>query len=637
LFKNFSIQSKLFAIIWSTLLLALIFSSMAFITYDRHRSKLILGADTQALGHVLAARSAAALAFRDKKAAQENLAALEINLNLEQACLYDNKRQLFTQYQSQPNLNCSKILKQQSLDQELGKVIYKESSLQYGQAVIFKGHQFGTLLLQANYQQINARQVQFTKAAIFILLGCSLLGYLLTASLQRFITKPIKELANLSRQVRFLGDYSLRAKQYSNDETGLLVDSFNNMLNQIQQTHWQMEDLVAEMKSQSKKSQVQATDAKSQTQAVRQFFAGASHDLKQPLNAIGLFSEILQNQELRAESKNVVTKLQQASTNLNNLFTELLDNEKIEERLESVQLQNCTLDELITRLVFEFEPLAQDKGIALKTKITGQQQVCTDLHLIERMLRNLVSNAIRYTSQGGILITLRRKTEHLSLQVWDTGQGIPYEKQDAIFDQYVQLNNPNNETSKGFGLGLSIVKRLSKILNHPISLKSVPNKGTCFSLQVPIAKVIATQASSKAVTEPDATINLNPFTGKLALIIDDEIACLEALEMQLSLWHLEVEMAQNTSDTLEAVEEYGVVPDIIICDYHLGKHDTGLELLEALKPKLTKATPVLIISAHANESMLEEFKAQGYVFISKPIKAAKLKAAIGTLLYKCDI
>lgn len=642
MFKNLSIQSKLFAIIWSTLLLALIFSSVAFITYDRHRSKLILGADTQALGHVLAARSAAALAFRDKKAAQENLNALDINLSLEQACLYNNKQVLFTQYQSKEDLTCPTLIKKTFIDKnelqpEPSKVIYQESSLQYSQAVIFKSHQFGTLLLQANYQQINERQAQFTKVAIIILLGCSLLGYLLTASLQRFITKPIKELASLSREVRFLGDYSLRAKQHSNDETGQLVDSFNNMLNQIQQTHWQMEDLVAEMKSQSQKSQLQATDAQSQTQAVRQFFAGASHDLKQPLNAIGLFSEILQSQALGPESKAVLTKLQQANSNLNELFAELLDNEKIESRLEAVQVQNCILDELITKLLLEFEPLAQDKGITLKSKISTRCQVTTDLHLLERILRNLLSNAIRYTQQGGILITLRRQSKHALLQIWDTGQGIPYEKQDAIFDQYVQLNNPKHETSKGFGLGLSIVRRLSKVLKHPINLKSVPNKGTCFSLQVCLTKIEESpKPENKANTQADNRLELNPFLGKKALIIDDEMISLEALEMQLSLWQLEVEMAQNSLEALEAVEEYGVEPDIIICDYHLGKNETGLELLQALGPKLKKITPVLMISAHANETMLNEFKKQGYVFISKPMKAAKLKAAIGTLLYKCD-
>jgi two-component system, sensor histidine kinase len=246
--------------------------------------------------------------------------------------------------------------------------------------------------------------------------------------------------------------------------------------------------------------------------------------------------------------------------------------------------------------------------------------------LMERVLRNLVSNAIRYTDQGRVVIGCRRRGDAVSVQVWDTGRGIPSDQQERVFQEYYQIGNPERDRTRGLGLGLAIVRRLTDILQCRLDLCSEPGRGSCFAVTLPV--------SHEMVDETDLADEApaGALTRGLVIVVDDEVAILDAMYALLTKWGHNVVAAASGDAAVARLADVPVRPDLIICDYRLRAAENGIEVIERLRSEYNALIPAMLITGDTAADRLAEAKASGLLLLHKPVSNSKLRAAIANLI-----
>ena len=355
------------------------------------------------------------------------------------------------------------------------------------------------------------------------------------------------------------------------------------------------------------------------------FLAAASHDLLQPLNAARLFLSSLAERPQSLDNAKIIDRVETSLKSVENLLEELLDISKLDAGGFVTHIEDFAINNLLHELTLQFAALAKERNVDISF-IESQKFVKSDIKLLRRILQNFLSNAIRYTPNGGkVLIGCRLRGDSLRIEVWDTGQGIPEEKQKIIFGEFQQLANTDN-LSTGLGLGLAIVDRVSKILNHKITLKSQVNKGSMFAITVPIGEAVFDLAIKTKVSKPIS----DKLTDAKVLCIDNDQNILDAMTELLSLWQCDVRTASNGSDWKDALN--GIAPDIILADIHLGISISGLDVVEEIFSNLGRAIPTIVISADQSEKMMLEASRKGYSILAKPVKPAALRALMTRLL-----
>lgn len=357
-----------------------------------------------------------------------------------------------------------------------------------------------------------------------------------------------------------------------------------------------------------------------------QFLAAASHDLMQPLNAASLFASALsqktKDSTLQQLSENVVLSLQAADA----LINSMLETSRLDAGVVAPKLEVFRLSDLFNQLDREFTALADQRGIAFSVAAT-RQAVFSDPHLLRRILQNFLSNAIRYTSSGGVLLGCRRRGNVLRIEVWDTGPGIPKDKQQEIFQEFRRLKSPEyDKTEKGLGLGLAIAERISRLLNHPIQLRSWLRRGSVFSVDVPMGELTL---KLPAYSQSDA-VNFNSFTGTHVLCIDNEPSVLSGMAALLEGWGCIVCAATDESTALQYLQRH--MPDLVIADYQLDEGVTGLQVVESLNLAASRELPVIMITANNTEDIRRLTEGRGHLFMAKPVKPARLRALMSSLL-----
>ncbi|RVU44639.1 hybrid sensor histidine kinase/response regulator [Rubrivivax rivuli] len=374
--------------------------------------------------------------------------------------------------------------------------------------------------------------------------------------------------------------------------------------------------------------------AEAANRAKTQFFAAASHDLRQPLHAMGLFAEALRQRSHDPEVASLVNSINESVDALEGLFGELLDITRIDTGGVDVNPAPVRLRELFQRLRLHFEPVAFEKGLMLSFR--GEGLVAhADPVLLERVLRNLVSNAIRYTDDGGVLVSarLRQRPEgpRLLVQVWDSGIGISEASLPRIWEEFFQAqsNRPlEAHQRKGLGLGLAIVKRLSVLMEAPISVRSRQGHGTVFSLEVPVGK--APRGSIEAAPAgPKMPIGLT-LEGRFIVVVEDEAAVREGLVVLLQAWGARV----AAFDTVEALEAWlaspgAEPPDLQLVDYRLPQGRTGIDALVALRARWAgRRLPAIVITGSSLGGHEDEAVTHDYHLLIKPVLPNKLRAMI---------
>jgi signal transduction histidine kinase/CheY-like chemotaxis protein len=417
--------------------------------------------------------------------------------------------------------------------------------------------------------------------------------------------------------------------------TLLMARTYGNALGQAIALKRRTDELAAQLRVEAGIAEDARRAAEAASRAKTQFFAAASHDLRQPLHAMGLFAEALRQKSRDPEVAALVNSINESVDALEGLFGELLDITRIDTGGVDVNPAPVRMRELFGRLRLHFEPIAFEKGLMLS--FHGEQHVAhADPVLLERVLRNLVSNAIRYSDDGGVLVSCRVRTlpdgPRLLLQVWDTGIGISAASLPRIFDEFFQAqsNRPlEAHHRKGLGLGLAIVKRLSALMGTEISVRSEPGRGTVFSWLVPAGKVQRSNIDPGVAASGKAPLGLT-LQGRLIAVVEDEAAVREGLVVLLQAWGARV----VSFDTLEGVQAWlagatAEQPDLLLVDYRLPQGTTGIDALVAIRARWPQQRlPAIVITGSSLGGHEDEAVTHDYHLLIKPVLPNKLRAMI---------
>jgi Na+/proline symporter/signal transduction histidine kinase len=349
------------------------------------------------------------------------------------------------------------------------------------------------------------------------------------------------------------------------------------------------------------------------------FVAAASHDILQPLNAARLYVTSLSERRQRSgEDADLVQNIDASLEAVEEIFAALLDISRLDTGAMKPEMADFRIDELLQRLDVEFAPLAREKGLDLRFMACGLT-VRSDRRLLRRLLQNFVSNAIKYTPAGRVLVGCRRHGNKLRIDVYDTGIGIPQSKRRAVFKEFHRLDQ-GARVARGVGLGLSIVERIARVLDCEVALKSAVGRGSHFSIEVPRA------AAAAPVAQP-IRLDAGRLTGTVALAIDNERSILDGMEKLLGGWGCRVLTAADLTEALAAIDASGVEPDGLLVDYHLDGGN-GVAAITELRRRLGRHVPAILITADRSLHVREEAQAEAVHLLNKPLKPASLRALI---------
>ncbi|OMH30027.1 NahK/ErcS family hybrid sensor histidine kinase/response regulator [Motiliproteus sp. MSK22-1] len=358
------------------------------------------------------------------------------------------------------------------------------------------------------------------------------------------------------------------------------------------------------------------------------FLAAASHDLLQPLNAARLFASALGQQAHSEATSELVTNLDGSLKAAEELLVTLLDISKLDAGALEPNFSHFKISNLLSTLQAEFTALANEKSLKFHS-VNCHAVVHSDQQLLRRVLQNFLSNAIRYTQSGKILLGCRYQGKKLRIEVWDTGVGIPESKIKEVFEEFRRIDNPRHSQVKGLGLGLAITDRISRMLKHPLKVRSWPGKGTVFSIEVPFGdpSLVVQRKQTKEGNKRSSNL-----AGIKVLCIDNEPNILEGMSALLKGWSCETLTALGEEDALKQCQENSYLPDLILADYHLSDTKTGIMALKSLFRLWNKAIPAIVITADRTDEVQEEVRIAGAQMLHKPMKPAALRAMMTTIV-----
>ena len=375
--------------------------------------------------------------------------------------------------------------------------------------------------------------------------------------------------------------------------------------------HFENIDLV-------KRLEIEKGVAEQANVAKSKFLAAASHDLRQPLHSLGLFLTALNARVEHPDLRELMGNINGSMAALQNLFNALLDISRLDAGAIEVEIRDVSLAPMLARLSREYEPQAQSQGLGWR--VSGADvAVRSDAMLLETILRNLISNAVRYTERGEICIDYHVQGAEVAIEVRDTGIGIAPEHHEEIFREFHQLHNPERDRSKGLGLGLAIVDRLVKLLGHSLDVRSSLGGGSIFSLTLPLGSSAAAASETTPIDDAAADAPLH------VLVIDDEASVRTAMSLLLGDWGHEVITAASLDEAQRLISR---APDAIVADYRLRDEQTGADAIRAIQARFGIKMPALILTGDTHPDRIAQAKSSGFALLHKPLQTAKLRAFI---------
>jgi two-component system, sensor histidine kinase len=379
------------------------------------------------------------------------------------------------------------------------------------------------------------------------------------------------------------------------------------------------EDLIARLRGEKLIAE-EASSAKSR------FLAAASHDLRQPVHALTLFVAALRPRVKDGDANRLLDHIDSSVQAMGGLFNGLLDISRLDAGVVEVNAQSFALQPMLERICRDFAADAQAKKLELELRPT-KAAVYSDPLLVERIVRNILANAIAYTDEGRVLVACRARGQTLAVQVWDTGRGIPESEQGQIFKEFYQVGNPERDRSKGVGLGLAIVRRLTALLGHPLDLKSRPGKGSVFTLELPTTDAAISVAPISAAEAGDTAVS------GLVLVVDDEATIQMAMKSLLEGWGFRAIVAGSCDEMLTLLANCPDRPALLICDYRLRAHEDGIRVIERLRAEYNDdEIPGMLITGDTAPDRLREAEESGLLLLHKPVSNSRLRAAVTRLV-----
>jgi signal transduction histidine kinase/CheY-like chemotaxis protein len=455
----------------------------------------------------------------------------------------------------------------------------------------------------------------------YLLLAALALSIFASLLFARRMVVPIRALQDGTMRIGG-GELTKRIVIKTNDEFEALGDEFNKMAARLQESYATLEDKVADRTRQLELANL----------AKARFLAVASHDLRQPLHALGLLVAQLHGRMRAGERRRLVANIGAALSAMNELFNALLDISKLDAGVLTPSIVEFPVAKLLHRVHTTFTGVAREKGLSLRIVSSGVW-VRSDFILLERIIFNLVSNAVHYTNGGGVVVGCRKRGAELHIEVWDTGTGIPQDQQQNIFGEFYRLSGPDGNGRSGLGLGLAIVDRLTRRLDHSVSLKSILGRGSCFSVAVPLVAAPPEIGKSRALTP----LHMDAPDRKLVVLIDDDPLVLEGMAGLFRNWGYHLLVTAADDKALAGVVDDDSRPDLIVSDYHLPGGKTGIEVIEGLRRTFSAKIPAFLVSGDTSPELLRQARASGYHLLHKPVDPMALRAMVSHLLREQQI
>lgn len=483
----------------------------------------------------------------------------------------------------------------------------------------------GSVVVDVSLRDAIAMQQASLRHALLALAISLCVAAVIAWQAARWISAPLRRLVDAVHQLG-RGDRHVEVEVTDQTEIGELQRGFNSAAMALFDVQRGMEREIehATVELARKNAALEAASV-----AKARFLAAASHDLRQPLYALTLFSSALAEDERDPVRLDRIAHIQECVEALDHLFSELLDLSRLETGAMQIEIAEFPLDQVFQEVSRNFRMIAEQHGLRLIMRTTDLW-VRSDRTMLSRILNNLVSNALRYTGRGGVLVVARHREDGtVRVDVWDTGSGIAPEHQMRVFDEFYRVECHSNEHDvgrrRGLGLGLATVQRLAELLDTQVLLKSKPGRGSVFSFHLPEVPAQHIPVPSGEVSSPDVS-------GMRVLVIDDEPAILSGIRYLLKSWGCDVAVAEDRVQALQAAEEWNVPPDIVISDLRLRDGESGLDVLAALdahyqidgNPPFSR----LLITGETRSDRLREIMAARIPVLYKPVSPEQLREAL---------
>ena len=633
--KRLPIRHKINAIVLSISILVLLSASATFIANDvrARRSTLVMSAEV--LANAIGVNSTAALAFQDPLTAKETLAALSADPQVIAAQIYTSAGNLFASYNSSRDKqqvllkDITDVKSQQTSftgEHTIDQHYFRDGYLDIYQSIFLDGKKLGIINIQVELSQLNAVIAKQIGIAGSVFLVCCLLAYFAASKLQTIISDPITRLATIMKVIREQNDYSLRVDASSKDELGTLINGFNAMVQQIQERDTALAGAVQEL--------LYAKDvAESANRTKSQFLANMSHEIRTPVNGVLGMLDLLSDSGLDSRQARLVNTAQNSSEILLTVINDILDFSKIEAGKLELEYIELNPRQIIEDVLESLAENAHHKGLELVYRIAPNVpfKISGDPARLRQILLNLISNAIKFTDQGEVLIDvsvlsndyIANQVADLRFSVTDTGCGISKEAQQQLFEAFSQADTSTTRQYGGTGLGLAICKQLVELMKGELGVSSSPNQGSTFWFTIDALIITST-----VPTNPPLWIQ-----NKHVLIVDDNATSCNILVEQARDWGMQVSGTVDSQQALSLLQQktvQGLSFDLALLDESLSTIE-GIELAAHIRASEAIAQLPLILMTSVTETGVtptRHFQAS----LNKPLRQAELLRCIGTAL-----
>ncbi len=633
LFQNISIKNKITSIILivstSTLLLGFIIVGLGEI--KNLKSEMLLNnlMNTKLIGEY----SIAPLTFDDNSGAENVLSKLSTNPNVISAALYDRSGILFASYKKQQNIFIAPLYEKPD-ELSTSKSTFTKSVLYIEHPIIYENFKYGVITVQVDTLLLSKKTQNYIFILLTIMVGMISFSFILANKLQKPISQPILELAQLTRKISKEGDYSIKIEKKSHDEIGILYDDFNNMLEQI--IHRENARDEAEQKLLEAKEKAEESDKLKSA-----FLANMSHEIRTPMNAILGFAELITMPDSEItpnEKQNFIKLINNSGNNLLRLIDDIIDISKIEAGQIKIHKKECFLNitlKEIQQSYLEIRKIKEKEHVDIRVNENVYHQnlvIHTDTLRLNQIFTNLIDNALKFTEEGFIEFGYEIQNEDkLLFYVKDTGVGMDQKKKDLVFDRFTKIEDDKNRLYRGAGLGLAISKSLVELLGGKIWVESAPDLGSTFYFNLPFDEI-------KSSNNINPLINISEnydWQDKTILVAEDEPANYIYIEEVLKITKARILKAINGKEAIEIFKNNNDI-DIVIMDIKMPEMD-GYEATRRIK-KINNKVPVVSQSAYAMPGDIDKGLESGMDdYLIKPVKPKELLSILNKHLNKLSM